>query len=122
MPETVTRGVSAIFNTRHYGYFADLIRGVENTKLKATRFIDTFGFLQSPIKVNSFGSDIENPTEPEDTMCSNLDEYSRIFGPYIDYSFAIQLEPDANRREAIEGFVYASISPSSPPLRPLRRR
>lgn len=111
MPSTITKNVYAIFNTRHYGYFSDLIKGPENTKLKSLkRYRVEPPHLKSPIKVNSFGSDIDNPVEPEQTMCSNLDEYSRIFEPYVDYSLSIQLEPDPNRREAIEGFVYAPVT------------
>ena len=113
MTTSISRNASAVFNTRHYGYFSDLIRGIENTKLIFTTFPSirsrTPVYSESAIKINAFGSDINNPVEPKDTMCSNLDAFSRIFEPYVESEdFISRLE--STRIEAINGIKFIAIT------------
>lgn len=108
MPTKVERSISAIFSCRHYGYFADLIRGVENTSLTNTNSRRTPVYNEPAIKINSWGKDINSPTPPEETSCLNLDGYNRIFGPYVESASFIE-SLGATRIDAIEGVKHITI-------------
>lgn len=81
--------LSAKFNSRHYGYFSDIIQGIPNTAWVEMGII----------KKNMNNSAIEaryvdvngTPLVPNHTSCSNLDEANRIFGPYYDEIIPEQL-------------------------------
>ena len=129
MSTKIYRNPTVIFNTRHYGYFSDLIRGIENTKLvhipvnsilpdsiklqktKSKPRTKTTVYSTSPIRVNAFGNDINSPTPPEETMCYNLDEYSRVFTPYVESETSSEsIAFTLTRFEAIQGIKTIAIS------------
>lgn len=65
---------SVKFSLKRYGHLADLLRGIIHTAYEGQ------GYL--PPVVCEIGKRI-NKT-PEDTSCSNLDAFSRIYVPYLD--------------------------------------
>jgi hypothetical protein len=79
----------ARFNSNHYGYASDLIQGILNTAVfSITSF--KFGHSNAAI-VARYVDENGNPLIPNQTMCSNLDESNRIFGPYYDEVIPEQL-------------------------------
>jgi len=79
----------ARFNPNHYGYSSDLVQGVLNTAWFSIANIKS-GHYNAPITAR-FVDESGNPLIPNQTMCSNLDESNRIFGPYKDEIIPEQL-------------------------------
>lgn len=74
--------VHAYFSTRHYGYFSDIIQGIRDTKYYSSDLSLNDNVTQSPVICRFYKN--EKIIASVVTACSNIDEESRIFGPYID--------------------------------------
>ena len=81
---TSEKFIKAIFSRKHYGYFSDLIKGVDNTSLIDTNYKKNRTNASPAVKINSWGFDIDNPIDPQSTSCLNVDQFGRIFGPYVE--------------------------------------
>ena len=90
--ENVKISITARFNSNHYGYSSDLIQGVLNTAWLSLNK-DNAKSNSNRAAISARFVDINgDPLIPNHTMCSNLDEASRIFDAYYDEKIPVLQE------------------------------